>query len=340
VTSFRQGIKIFILILAQCAFVKAMAFECAGYLNAPVKLQSPYTTAIEQFDFPEEANFFIFERVMRIAIHEAHGGVDYYTREPLPFDEMTLDHIIPRSKNGPDNVFNFVPTSGQENNKKGNSFTAKDLETLEEVRTIYGLKTMELLRHYGAFENREEDFEKAKQASYRRRNYKRSKEFNLKPDVTALIAKSPTVFRRSSDKPSREVIKLLLVFARELALLNEKEFDAVATEKTFQFKIDEHFAPNIDAESLEASYGVILSYRRQGAKIADESMALKTNLFEIVDYNLDRRRNVREINIRFHPMFALKLLKMPVSNIMAVKFVESFFRPSDITRDEYIEWAE
>lgn len=337
---FKKGLKFVILNFALVWISsKAIAFECAGYLPADAKPLSPYSQALQEFTFPEDANFFVFERIMRIAMHEAHEGIDFYTGLPLPFDEMTLDHIIPRSKNGLDNVYNFVPTSGPENNKKGSSFTAKDLETLAQVRDIYGPKTMALLRHYGAFENRDEDYEKAKLASYRRKVYRRNREAAIKVDVAAVATKEQIVFRRKPEEPSKEVLKLILVFARELAELNEKEFEIVVSNKSFQFEIDENFAPDIDSESLRA-FNFVLSHRKIRAKIDDESLAVRNDLFEIANYDLVRRNSRRVVNINFHPMFALKLLEMPVSQIMATEFLESFFRASDITREEFIEWSE
>jgi hypothetical protein len=72
------------------------------------------------FWFPEAGIVNMQSHAVRKAMHFAHKGVDFWTGRKLSFEHMILDHVWPRSKNGPDNVFNLVPTSGQINCIKRN----------------------------------------------------------------------------------------------------------------------------------------------------------------------------------------------------------------------------
>jgi len=54
------------------------------------------------------------------AITIRDGNVDQYTGKKLKRDEITIDHVIPRSRGGPDTWENLVATSKEINTKKGN----------------------------------------------------------------------------------------------------------------------------------------------------------------------------------------------------------------------------
>jgi hypothetical protein len=45
------------------------------------------------------------------SIYEVHKGMCFWTRAPLSADDFALDHVLPKSRGGPDNLFNLVPTS-------------------------------------------------------------------------------------------------------------------------------------------------------------------------------------------------------------------------------------
>lgn len=83
---------------------------CNHYLLEVVS--EPHKLALSTVDFPDEGHFYTFERILRIALYDAYGGRDFYTGERLDFDLMSIDHILPRSLGGPDNIWNFVPTTG------------------------------------------------------------------------------------------------------------------------------------------------------------------------------------------------------------------------------------
>ena len=52
-------------------------------------------------------------------IYEKYKGKDYWTGEPLSYNDCTLDHVVPQSKNGKNSWTNLAPTSGKINRLKG-----------------------------------------------------------------------------------------------------------------------------------------------------------------------------------------------------------------------------
>ncbi|MGH1467358.1 MAG: HNH endonuclease [Bdellovibrionales bacterium] len=107
------------------------------------------------FEFPENAEFRTVEPVLKRAVYEAFGGKDYYTGESISIREMTIDHVVPKSKGGPNNIFNYVPTVESVNQEKGASFVwARERKTLSEIRDVYGPKVMELLKEQGVLDLR------------------------------------------------------------------------------------------------------------------------------------------------------------------------------------------
>lgn len=74
--------------------------------------------SIESFPFPPEADISINDKFLRRALLEVYKRTCYYTWSEL--DEVTLrvDHIIPKSKWWPDNVYNYVPTNQRINGRK------------------------------------------------------------------------------------------------------------------------------------------------------------------------------------------------------------------------------
>jgi hypothetical protein len=66
----------------------------------------------------------------RILVWEANDGVrhvDLFSKNASgDLVMMTRDHIIPRSKNGPNNLFNYQPMCARCNFKKGNKETSED----------------------------------------------------------------------------------------------------------------------------------------------------------------------------------------------------------------------
>lgn len=95
------------------------------------------------FAFPAEAAAPTSDPAMRRALLEAHGGLDYYTRQPLAPGDMVVDHVVPRSLGGPDNVFNYVPTTQPVNGAKGGKFDPlAATAVLSVLRTHYAPKAL------------------------------------------------------------------------------------------------------------------------------------------------------------------------------------------------------
>lgn len=104
------------------------------------------------FNFPEDAHVFLRDPIVRAlvreTIYEAHKGVCFWTRSPLSKDGFAIDHVLPISRGGPDNLFNLVPTSKQVNSIRGNALeTEAVIACLSIIRMIYGPRALLLLRN-------------------------------------------------------------------------------------------------------------------------------------------------------------------------------------------------
>jgi hypothetical protein len=101
------------------------------------------------FPFPDDGRVSCASQTVRRAIHEAHGRRDFWTRAPLPFDAMSLDHVWPRAKGGPDHAFNLVPTELPLNLAKQDKLDeVAATAVLAIVRTHFGPKSLALIARY------------------------------------------------------------------------------------------------------------------------------------------------------------------------------------------------
>lgn len=117
-------------------------FLCADHLRG-----SEETIAIknilETFDFPQEYELKTSHRDLRLAIYFAFGGKDFFTGRHLEYTDMTLDHVLPKSKGGPNNLYNYVPTSHLLNGFKGSTFDeVSTIAILSIIRTVYAAKVI------------------------------------------------------------------------------------------------------------------------------------------------------------------------------------------------------
>ena len=87
--------------------------------NGIVEKTSFSTRELSSFVFPKDADASHRNPNLRKAIFEVFGGRCVATGAPLSLKNMTIDHVIPRSKGGPDNIFNYALMSSPINNKKG-----------------------------------------------------------------------------------------------------------------------------------------------------------------------------------------------------------------------------
>ncbi len=131
---------VYILTLA----TTVMANNCTWYLansNSGLKYDPAVQQILSQFLFPSDSNIAISDLELRQAIYNVFKGKDYYTGQPITFQEMRIDHIVPKSKGGPDNIYNYVPTSARINARKGARFDAMAATAiLAMVRTTYAPK--------------------------------------------------------------------------------------------------------------------------------------------------------------------------------------------------------
>jgi hypothetical protein len=68
--------------------------------------------------FPKEGEVSLSNWFVRKAIYNAHNQNNFWNMDKLKFEDMVLDHVWPKAKGGPDNVFNLVPTSYEINATK------------------------------------------------------------------------------------------------------------------------------------------------------------------------------------------------------------------------------
>jgi len=73
---------------------------------------------LKTFTFPEEGDVDISDPNLREAIYSVFKGKCPSTGEPIRIYDMVIDHIIPSSKGGPDNVFNYALTKQWPNSVK------------------------------------------------------------------------------------------------------------------------------------------------------------------------------------------------------------------------------
>ena len=92
-----------------------------------------------QYDVPSN------DPLLRKAIYKAFKGRCFYTSLPIDTSEMEVDHIIPRSLGGADNIFNYVLTSLRPNRVKSDKFdNSATAGLLFHVRLNYAPKVVEL----------------------------------------------------------------------------------------------------------------------------------------------------------------------------------------------------
>lgn len=131
-----------ILCLSWTIAAKASFVQCISFLR-PAEQSVAIQRILEDFNFPSEFEMRTSNRDLRLAIYNAFGGKDFYTGQRMSYQEMTLDHILPKSKGGPNNLYNYVPTSQLVNGHKGNIFDeVATIAVLSIVRTVYADKVL------------------------------------------------------------------------------------------------------------------------------------------------------------------------------------------------------
>jgi hypothetical protein len=94
---------------------------------------------MNDIDFPSDAYASPRDPLVRKAIYYAFGGACFWSGREIPFDQMTLDHVVPKTQGGPDNFYNLVLSCRQVNRQKGERLDAVALApVLYLLKCIYG----------------------------------------------------------------------------------------------------------------------------------------------------------------------------------------------------------
>lgn len=143
-----------------------MAMSCSdilGHQEEALSQSQPLAdvqSILGQFEFPEEANVSISNRHLRQAVYDVFGGADIYspTGEKVAFEDMRIDHFVPKSKGGPDNIFNYVLTTSGPNSRKSAAFDPiAAIPMLTFIRTVYAPKVLRKYQESIAREARERE---------------------------------------------------------------------------------------------------------------------------------------------------------------------------------------
>jgi|GEM_PF-5967426 len=143
---------IFLMLLYSCG---SYGMSCGDFLGhqEDLSIHSDVKMVLDQFEFPAEADVKISDPLLRRAIYDAFGGKDIYTGQEIAFEDMHIDHFVPRSKGGPDNIYNYVVSSSSNNVRKNAAFDPiAAVPMLTFIRTVYAPKVLKLYQEAKAKE--------------------------------------------------------------------------------------------------------------------------------------------------------------------------------------------
>lgn len=92
--------------------------EVVHYGNGSKTMRAPTILIAKNFSKMPRKSF--KGKPSKEAIIIRDGGIDQYTGKKLRRDQITIDHVLPRSRGGKDEWENMVSTSKELNSKKGN----------------------------------------------------------------------------------------------------------------------------------------------------------------------------------------------------------------------------
>lgn len=117
--------------------------QCVDFFTTPHQESEIIQSILNDFEFPEEYNRKTTNRDLRLALYNAFGGRDFFSGQKLDYQEMSIDHVIPRSKGGANNIYNYVPTTQRLNGAKADLFDEiASLGVLSIIRTVYAEKVI------------------------------------------------------------------------------------------------------------------------------------------------------------------------------------------------------
>jgi hypothetical protein len=73
-------------------------------------------------EFPQIGEITLSDPDLRQAVFECFSQKCFYTGQVLTIDQMRIDHVIPKSIGGPDNIWNYAPTTHSINSAKTDRF--------------------------------------------------------------------------------------------------------------------------------------------------------------------------------------------------------------------------
>lgn len=101
---------------------------------------------INEENFPSEWNIPISDKKLRKAVFKAFKGKCFYSGRTLTLENMHIDHVIPRAKGGPDNIYNYALCADEINLVKNKSLDwVATVPMLGILRTVY---VKEVIRNY------------------------------------------------------------------------------------------------------------------------------------------------------------------------------------------------
>ena len=84
---------------------------------------------------------------LRESIYEAFDGKCFYTGQTVLFDDMHIDHVVPKIQGGRNCISNYVLTSSTLNLKKNGKLNLSMIEpVLYIIKTVYAPKVLKLLK--------------------------------------------------------------------------------------------------------------------------------------------------------------------------------------------------
>ena len=96
-------------------------------------------------EFKSKMKISISDLKLRKAIYEAFEGRCFYTGQPVSFEKMCIDHVVPKSKGGENDIYNYVLTSQRLNAQKSAKLYRQHVEpVLYIIKAVYAPKVMKI----------------------------------------------------------------------------------------------------------------------------------------------------------------------------------------------------
>ncbi len=330
----------FLLILITSLDTKAVSL-CSHILEINYEELNLHEHALENFNFPIEGDFPLSFQEMRWALYIIYDRRDFYTGARIEFSEMTIDHVIPRSKGGPDNFFNYVPTSDQENQKKADTFDESHIKALEHIRDKYGPMLISYFKRNDLYEVYQRELDKKKRRKKIAEMYARIKSLKEAQKATTQVQSVP----RSRPEPgiyvsysevSVEYFKFIQVVIDQMSSMSEEE--VYRDRGRLSFRIDD-FDITVN-EWLIESVGYTITKINVSDEFRQERDDISGQLLEVINMPFDRDVEGLEVDIEFNLGFLEKIFNISriVSDDERERANLGLFNKSVLSPVEYVKW--